>query len=609
LCRSLPGDLETICLKCLAKEPAKRYATAADLADDLRRFLEGKPIAARPVGVGERAWKLVKRHPMPAFLICVSVAALAALVAVWIASYDQVRRERDRARHSLRVTRQAIDDLYVKMASERLFDEPQLDPLCQELLEKARRLYEELAQEHGEDPDVRRDTALAWYRLGDIRRRLEQYKEAKAAYGEAIARQEWLRRDFAQEPRHPQDLANSHNWLGELLREHNRLAEAEGHYQAALELQRDLAERFPREPAYRRELARSHYNLGIVEKDTDRLPAACTDSDRAVGLLAELHRADSAEPSVRQDLARALTNRGVLHRQCGRPDAARRDYDQAIDLLARLHDEFPARTAYKFELAVARQNRGNLFWSQARHGDARREHQEALDLLRKLAADYSHRPRYKKKMAGALMNLGSSLASSQDLTGAEKCWNQARSLFESLARDNPEAADHHGLLGMTLGLLGWLRTEQKNWAEASPLIAQAITEVQAAVKPNPRHPRFREELRNLYQDQAETLVQLGEHAAAVTAATNLAGVFPEQAQDSYYAACFIARCVPLAKADDQAARAYAAQAVALLRQAAGTATPGLKRLSEEKRVFQPLASQPAFPEVLRALEEKVRPAS
>ncbi len=114
----VPRDLETICLKCLNKDPRRRYADAAALAEDLRRFSAGKPIGARPMGIPERTWHWLKRHPAAALLLGVLMlsSVLSAGLAAWALAE---RQDAIAARHSADKLRQQSERQTVLALYER----------------------------------------------------------------------------------------------------------------------------------------------------------------------------------------------------------------------------------------------------------------------------------------------------------------------------------------------------------------------------------------------------------------------------------------------------------------------------------------------------------
>ena len=117
----VPRDLETICLKCLHREPQRRYASAAALADDLGRFQRGEPIMARPAGLWERTVKLAQRRPTAAALLGVGTVALV-LLSIGLVIYN---RQLEETRQSTRAT--------TLVQALAIADTPDLPPILEDL--------------------------------------------------------------------------------------------------------------------------------------------------------------------------------------------------------------------------------------------------------------------------------------------------------------------------------------------------------------------------------------------------------------------------------------------------------------------------------------------
>jgi serine/threonine protein kinase len=622
----VPRDLETICLKCLRKEPDKRYASAEALAEDLRRFLANEPILARPVRFWERGAKWAKRRPTAAALVLVSGLAVLLLVAGLFWHLARLRSERDYAERNFRRARQAVDEMLTEVAEEHLASEPRMEGKRRVLLEKALKFYQEFLQEKRDDPAIRKETALASQRVGDILRLLGRYDLALAAYLQAIDLLSPLAAAFPGEPVYQQALANCHNSLGEVHRRAGRPQEAADAYHQALGLQDALVARSPDAPDYRMERARTHYNLGILAKDTNRLADAEASLGRAITDLEGLVARHPGVLRYRQHLVRSYLNLGPVLRRTGRPQAARERYEKAIALLKGLKELGPDNRDYRHELGIARNNLGNLL-GETDLDRAAVEHAAAVQLFTELAGAFPKVPVYRQELANSYNSLGSALAqqplwplpahgaglagcagsspgsapflvTATLLAGTTRKWPEAQRAYERaaevlarLVKDHPNVPEYQGDLGMTCGNLGWLFTEQQKWPEARDRLNQAIALLQEAVKPSPPSPVYQLALRNQYQTLAETALHLGDHAAAATAAAALPKVFGDRGLDYYYAACFAARCVALAE-EAAVQQRYAAQAVQLLRAAAARSVPRGQRLPDvEKTNLEPLGPQ------------------
>jgi tetratricopeptide (TPR) repeat protein/predicted Ser/Thr protein kinase len=212
----LPPDLETICLKCLRKEPQRRYQSAQELAEDLGRFLAGKPVLARPVSHIERFCRWAKREPTIAGL---SVAVLAILLAGTVVStWQAVRAERGLG---LAQAESEGNDQVVEFLREMLkainqaVAEGRDTAMIQELVDKAAaRMDQKVLRHHRAEANLH-DI------IGQIYLDLHVYDRAESMFTNALAAERQMHGDM-----HPH-LARYLNALGQVLIEQGRLDQAE----------------------------------------------------------------------------------------------------------------------------------------------------------------------------------------------------------------------------------------------------------------------------------------------------------------------------------------------------------------------------------------------
>ncbi len=181
--RSIPPELETIVLKALRKEPAERYGTAQDLADDLQRYLDGRPIRARRPTPAERLRAWSRRHPSIVWagagaLILVSAGSMVSTALVRReqartlaeqknaeSAYLRARQRAEEAEARFRLARRSVDEL-IRVSEEELAHRPGMEGLRKRLLASALAYYREFVEQRRSDPNAQAE-------LRDTTRRIE----------------------------------------------------------------------------------------------------------------------------------------------------------------------------------------------------------------------------------------------------------------------------------------------------------------------------------------------------------------------------------------------------------------------------------------------------
>ncbi|MDR3622514.1 MAG: protein kinase [Paludisphaera borealis] len=408
----LPRDLETIVLKAMAKEAGNRYATAHEMAEDLRRFLDDQPILARRPSPLERAWRWTRRHrtiaaSLGAFLVLATVCLSMSTFVIWKA-LSRIRAESDargvelrRAQDNLIMAHRALD-LYLNSAEAWFPREPGEDRQDRYLIRMALQFYEQIASRNDADPLVIHRTFAAYNRIGDIRLTLGDIVDAEEAYRKAMQVMVWLLAQTPDDDQNLYQLAGVLEKYGNLLRRQAVYEPGEWAVDQSLQLFRKIVARKPHEIRYQFALAHALNQKASFEGDTGRIERARADAQEALDILTTIEANHESEQlpflDFKNELASTHTGLGTWLHLGGKTADAEQAYRKGLTLVEEVQTVEPGLPAGLESLALCHARLGELQLDAKRHDEAKTSLELAIATLKRLATDYPRVPRYKREL-------------------------------------------------------------------------------------------------------------------------------------------------------------------------------------------------------------------
>ncbi len=360
----VPRDLETICLKCLEKDPRRRYASAQALADDLRSWLDSRPISARRVGMGERAWLWCKRRPavavLVAALVLATVGGTAAVIAVQARANTELKAANEREKQRFSLAMDAIKLFHGEVSEDLLMKEKQFEGLRTKLLKGAADFYGRLEDLLKGQTDRESCAALgkAYVELAELTGKIGDQRAALAVHRKALA----VHRALASEPGADfgikLEVARSLTASGWLERSIGDMAKALESFEQARKLAEEAGtEKGAAQPA-KGVLGTVYSMIGNVLSDTGDPVGARAAYGKALAFRQELADANPSDRDFQRNLAAAHNSIGLLKSRTGDPSGALPAYREALAIQQKLAGADPAVTEFQLDLAWSQMSIG-----------------------------------------------------------------------------------------------------------------------------------------------------------------------------------------------------------------------------------------------------------
>jgi tetratricopeptide (TPR) repeat protein len=454
---TVPRDLDTICLKCLEKDPRKRFASAADLAADLRRFLDGDAILARPTPFWERQWKWAKRRPALAALVFLFAVPLPCLLLymsfLWrdaVAARDEAARTADREREAratvekeharaethLKKALEAVDKMLVRVASERMARLPGFQEERAAILQEAVEFYQSFLRIECDEPMVRRETARAFAKLGELHQNLGRSDLSEDDCLQAIAIQVKLVEQFPDKPEYQHDLAETYTLLGFVNALINRGEAAEKAYREALRLGDQLVQRYPRVAEYRATQVDSHFGLGFYYLHTRKPQQGEPNFLEALKLAQQLVHEQPSSVNYRALHAASYSYLGTLQFVTGQIPKADETLRKALDLLQPA-DASALRTSKYYDQAMvtALLSMSYVHLRMGRSGQAQESLKKGIELGEELLRLYPKFYGYRIQLGIAYATLSTLNLNFNKPADAQQYGFKAMEIFDAMEAD------------------------------------------------------------------------------------------------------------------------------------------------------------------------------